>query len=85
MINAKKVIIASRIGEAHDSRENFPRAKNENKRMITQTMTQTINEVISAIKTLIASYFGGARISSGVRLSMFSGESIRTKYKKSTN
>lgn len=48
-------------------------------------MTQTINEVISAIKTLIASYFGGARISSGVRLSMFSGESIRTKYKKSTN
>lgn len=82
--SAKKVIIARSIGETPDSMENFPSARNEKRRIITPTIIHTIKAVISAISTLIASYFGGEISSSGVRLSMFSVEDICTKNKKST-
>lgn len=76
--------MASSIGETPVSSEKFPSVRYAHNRIITPTTTPTISEEMIAISTPIASYFGGARSSSGVRLSAFSKEDIETKNKKST-
>lgn len=82
-VRAMNVIKTRRRGEAPLSSENFPIAKYESNITTTPAITQVMSAERNTIKIPVASYFGGPRSSSVVRLSMFSViVAIRKKYEE---